>query len=449
MKASVDPGILALLGRGRIHPALHADEHGVALGRTTEAGKYQLITSGRRMYEAEDLEGVFAFKARPWPDLAGRWADDDAADFCASDDAPASLAAPLALIIGELDRAVEFPRKELRALVAAWALGTYFVPLFLAFPRLNLTGERGSGKSKLLLILRAAAWNAILMMNPTPAVLFRLAQEFRPTLLIDEAEGMAKEDQREILSILNAGYKAGGTVARVEGKDARRVELFSVYTPAALAAIRPLNGTTADRCLSIRLQRGRDRRRLNAPVDIAAPGFARIRALAHRALLTRWQDVATAYARLAEATSDEMPAWLNARARELWLPLLAVAAVADRDNGLRLTPDLLALARAHVDDADDASPETEALIMELDERVSGAGPVVIRPRDLGDGLRARLGWPSAPTPEMIGAWLRRLEIPRGRPKRDREGTRYEVTASRVADLRALYLPGTDGPEGGL
>ena len=72
--------------------------------------------------------------------------------------------------------------------------------------------------------------------DPTPAVLFRIVQSLRPTMLIDEAERINSDDARVIQSILNAGYKVGSTVPRIEGDD-RHIEFFEVYSPKSLSSI--------------------------------------------------------------------------------------------------------------------------------------------------------------------------------------------------------------------
>ncbi|HAM58046.1 MAG TPA: hypothetical protein DCQ64_22585, partial [Candidatus Rokubacteria bacterium] len=135
--------------------------------------------------------------------------------------------------------------------------------------------------------LHGVAFNASLCVNATPAVLFRLIEETRPTLLVDEAEALESDHRRELLGIINAGYKRGATVPRVEGDRPRRVEFFDVFTPIALAGIRGLHATTEDRCLPLVMQRGSDRARVNAEVNPEAPALARIRDGCYRLLLTR------------------------------------------------------------------------------------------------------------------------------------------------------------------
>src|SRR5262249_41384520 len=153
------------------------------------------------------------FVPRVYPDLKGRWRDDDLEKWLESAEDP-TFYEVFVLLHHELRAAVEFVRPELTTLVAVWGMATYFHRLFLALPRLQLVGERGCGKSKVLAVLQAVAWNSSLSVTPTPAVLYRLAQETRPALLLDECEGLAGNDHKDILAIINSGYKRGGTVQR-------------------------------------------------------------------------------------------------------------------------------------------------------------------------------------------------------------------------------------------
>lgn len=426
----IKPEAIALLGRSvSLHPWLHIDAHGAIVGRMTDLGTSQILTSEQTILEAKDVKDLLATVLRPYHGLHGRWPDADAEAWLKTGSAP-SFSEVLSLTMVALERAVEFPRPEQRALLATWIMGTYFFPVFLAYPRLSLAGEKGSGKSKLMTVLSATAFNALLMVNPTPAVLYRLVQEFRPTLLLDEVEGFSKEDAREILAIVNSGYKAGATVPRCEGKEQKRVEAFQVYAPLGLAAIRSVNGTTEDRCIPLVLTRGLDPAHINAEVDPADDTFTTIRSGCYRLLLTRWRAVR-------EAAALTPPDWLVARARELWKPLLAIAAVADQESGLEITRDLLRLARDHVADREDLSDEGAALMEELTERLDGS-TLVVRPGDIAESLQRRLGWKDRPTPRLVGSWLKRYGF--SPMRRDKGGIPYEVTAEKLELMKVRYTP---------
>ena len=423
--------VVGLDGRGKIHPAFHMDGKGVIIGRVTEVGEYQLVTSERMVYAPADVKDFLAFSPRPYPDLAGRWRDEDVLRFLGGETTP-TVPEVIALMIHALERTMEFQRPGQQQLVATWTVGSYFFPLFLTFPRLNLQGERESGKSKLMELLRATAFNALLMVNPTPAVLYRLVQEFQATLLLDEMEGLSKEDAQVVLAIINSGYKVGGSVPRCEGEKKKQVESFRVYAPIALAAIRGVNATTEDRCIPLVLQRGTNPARINAEVDPADEIFAQIRAGCYRLLLMNWKKVQDTYRNIT------LPPWLNGRARELWKPILTIAEVADCENGLAIKPDLLALAREHVADRDPVSAEGEALLAVLSEHLAAEARAIIRPRDLADTLKVRLGWRDAPTPQQVGAWLRRFGF--RRTGKDRDGAKYEIGADQLEQVTKRYTP---------
>jgi hypothetical protein len=150
--------------------------------------------------------------------------------------------------------------------------------------------------------------------------------------------------------------------------------------------------------------------------------------------LTISGEVASAY------NSAPLPPWLVGRARELWRPLLAIAYVAGAGSG-----ELLRLAGEHVQDRDSVSPEAEALIAILAERIGGVATATVRPGELTTPLQHRLGWSRPPSAEFVGSWLRRLGFKKGR--RDRQGAVYEVRAAHVRQLQArLAPPQTDTEE---
>ena len=428
---TLDVSIDHFLGRGRVHPALHVDGYGVVVGIVTVTGEYRLVTSDGGVFNADDVKAVLKSNPKPYGGLAGRWSEQDFQEWLLLPEAP-TFTEVVALLLHAFEHAVEFPRHELRSLLVVWALGTYFHPLFLSFPRLALSGEKESGKSKVLGVLAATAWNALLMVTPTPAVMFRLVDAFRPTLLLDEMEGLSRDDASVILAILNSGYKAGGMVPRCEGERTKSVELYDVYAPAALAAIRSMNTVTEDRAIPVTMQRGSDAGRLNIEVDPTNPLFGRIRSGCYRLLLGRWRTVQATY------PTVTLPSWLKGRARELWRPLLVIAEIADAENGLGLTTDLLVLAREHVNDRAGASAEGEAVLGVLAERLGTAASLTVRPGDFREELRQRMGWRDAPSAETVGTCLRRLGFTRS--GKDRQGARYDVTAAQFRAIATRYAP---------
>jgi hypothetical protein len=172
-----------------------------------------------------------------------------------------------------IERFVFLKTKSLYRLLALWTIETHMCAEF------EYTGyifayspEPQSGKSRLLEILELlVAHPSGILISPSEAVLFRTANEH--TQLLDEVDGWTN---REFLrSVLNAGFRRGATVKRVEdGGNGYEVGSFPVFAPRALAGIgsKILDRTTRDRTFQFEMVRQmRDERREKFRARTAGP----------------------------------------------------------------------------------------------------------------------------------------------------------------------------------
>ena len=86
-------------------------------------------------------------------------------------------------------------------------------------PRLAIQSpDKRCGKTTLLEAISCVVPKPDMLTSLTPAALFRTADEFRPTFLIDEADILMRKDAAgDLLMILNAGYRRkGANVVRME-----------------------------------------------------------------------------------------------------------------------------------------------------------------------------------------------------------------------------------------
>ncbi len=422
-----------LLGR-IIHPALELADGWTSVGVLDERGTWRIITAERQVYEAEAIGDALRSKMRAYPELASRWPDQDLRGFLSGEGSP-GFGEILALIIDRIRAVLELPKAELYSFLATWIVGTYFHPIFLTYPRLAFMGERETGKTKAETVISILSFNGLHRIAPTPAVLFRIVQAFRPTLCLDEIEGLNKEDRQEILAIVNSGYKAGGAVDRVEGKATRWIESYQVYSPMVLASIRGLNPTTEDRAIPLVFQRGTQAELLNAEVDPADPRLAQIRGGLYRLLLTKAGQVREMYHDL------PLPTWLTARVRELWKPLLTIAALGDQEESLGLKDQLLVLTKAHAEEREPLSEEAMALIAILEETLGMASAVEITPGDLCEKMEQALKVKDV-SAQRVGAILRRLGFTKPPGSEGRRGglSRYRITAEKLREACNRYTP---------
>jgi hypothetical protein len=231
-------------------------------------------------------------------------------------------------IVAFINRYVVVPR-DATLVMALWVIHTYVFEAARYTPYVYIKSPtRGCGKSRLLDVLALLVARPILAADTTVAALFRSIEEPKPTLLLDEQDGLrrgTRESGEEMRKILNAGFQRGRTVRRcvAVGRN-QQVVAFDVFCPKALAGIGDLPDTVMDRAFIVELERKRSSepvQRLDRTAEaLAAP---------LRDLNVRWAEANVS--RL-EGAAPPLPDELDDRAQDIAEPLLAIA---DLAGGLR------------------------------------------------------------------------------------------------------------------
>ena len=96
----------------------------------------------------------------------------------------------------------------------------------------------------------------------TPATFFRMADQYRPQFLLDEADRWLRAAEKgsergaDLLASLNAGWRIGGKVARqVPSGDGWVTRGFRCDVPKVLAGIGDFPDTVADRSIIVTMER--------------------------------------------------------------------------------------------------------------------------------------------------------------------------------------------------
>jgi len=224
--------------------------------------------------------------------------------------------------------------------------------------------EKRCGKTTLLELLGSLAHEAIAAANISPSALFRVIEQARPTLIIDEADTFMQA-RDEMAGILNAGYrKSNSYVVRVSDTKPRRkpktaredagpadgplatdhrllmtdfrppasdlsaptsdprlppsgLVRFSCWCPKVMAAIGRLPDTLADRCIVITMQR-----------KMPGEKCERLRELDPTQYRQRCADFVRHHSHAIARARPDIPSSLNDRAADIWEPLLAIADLA-------------------------------------------------------------------------------------------------------------------------
>lgn len=128
---------------------------------------------------------------------------------------------------------IEFPDSALPSVFATWIMGSYLVPLLPRSPVLQIYGPTESGKGQVLDQVDRLAYRGKKMLSPTPAVLYRLADQYSPTFALDELQDLDRESRRTIMTIVKGTYD-GTPVYRCKEKT-HDVEMFRTGSFVALS----------------------------------------------------------------------------------------------------------------------------------------------------------------------------------------------------------------------
>ncbi|MGE9810278.1 hypothetical protein ACLIKE_02925, partial [Ferroplasma acidiphilum] len=153
-----------------------------------------------------------------------------------------------------IGKRVKFSSQEDLDSVALWAISTHFHRVFEHFPILDFVkaGYDAGGSVAMKTVLSYCS-RPYLLQSPTPAALFRLADDLRPTLGIEEYTTNLDESIRNGISqLLDGSFDLKVLTPRVENF---RVEGYDFYGPRAVVDPEGLLSqySTASRALDIAL----------------------------------------------------------------------------------------------------------------------------------------------------------------------------------------------------
>lgn len=224
--------------------------------------------------------------------------------------------------------------------ISRWVMSLYNIDDFDIFPRLLINSPmKRCGKTTLLECISCVVPRALPASNISPAAIYRIIEDYQPTLLIDEADTFINNKDSDIGGIINSGHKRRfAFTMRCVGKD-HTPKRFSTWSPMAIAMIKQPQDTLVDRSIVISL----DRKLTDVKIkklrynqeDMMKPLRRQLMRLAldKKELLRNLDLQETAEKYFASHKSD--------RANDQWTPLIACAHLDSKECAT-------ALAKAHV-----------------------------------------------------------------------------------------------------
>lgn len=214
---------------------------------------------------------------------------------------------------------------------------TYCPELFEAMGFINLVGERSSGKTRILEIFKALAWDPESTSQSSDSWVFRATDSRHCTILIDEAEFLATMTMKngmpnEKNQMLNAAYKKDGSVGRSVGENLRS-KSFRTFGCYVIAGTKELNPTLATRSIVTVMRKRPLNKTFPHWFEYRYDAAARsIRNRLHYWILANAENLFARYNELMNGEFDELTASFGLKDREveIWTPCLTIARVVDQ-----------------------------------------------------------------------------------------------------------------------
>ncbi len=175
-------------------------------------------------------------------------------------------------VVDVVDRFIDFERslasqREMAELIACFVLATWFLDAFNVVGYLWPNGERGNGKTQLLVVVTELSYlGELILAGGSYATLLDFA-DYGATLAFDDAENQSnpKYTDPDKRALLLAGNRRGSTVTVKELKGKKwKTRHVNTYCPRLFSAIQLPDAVLASRTIIVPLIRTSDKKKANS-----------------------------------------------------------------------------------------------------------------------------------------------------------------------------------------
>jgi len=204
-------------------------------------------------------------------------------------------------------------------IAAYYVLFSWLFDQFNEVPYLRALGDFGSGKSRFLQTIGSICYKPIFTGGATTtAPIFRIINEVKGTLIIDEADFRFSDMSAEIIKILNTGYQKGTAVLRCEGQGAYEVKAYDVYCPKIIGTREKFK----DKALESRFlieEMGSENLRADIPLTLEKEFYRDAEMLRNKLLMWRLKN----YFQPIKKSTIRIPD-IHPRLNQIIIPLLSI-----------------------------------------------------------------------------------------------------------------------------
>ena len=149
-------------------------------------------------------------------------------------------------------RYLELP-VDFEEIASLYVLLTWVYEFAPSIPYLRVIGDWGTGKTRFLQVVGSVCFRPIFASGATtPAPIFRILEQFRGTLVLDEADFNDSSAWGEMVKLLNNGYRPGMPVLRADKENGKWFpRSYRVFGPKLISTRFPFKDEALEsRCLT-------------------------------------------------------------------------------------------------------------------------------------------------------------------------------------------------------
>ena len=180
---------------------------------------------------------------------------------------------------------------EYERLTAWYIITTWVYDRLPSLSYLRALGDTGTGKSRFLKIVGSLCYKPIKVSGAvTPAPIYRILEQWKGTLILDEGDLSDSKATADIIKILNSGFEKGTPVMRCKQDDADTIQFFDCYGPKIISTRHPFDDKALEsRCLTEVLE---ETRRMDIPdtLPLGLTDSERFRSIRRRLLMWRLKN---------------------------------------------------------------------------------------------------------------------------------------------------------------
>jgi len=338
----------------------------------------------------------------------------------------------------ELEQEIDY------SIITTWVIGTYFFPIFSAYPFLNIKAPKRSGKSQCLNFLNHLCFNAV-KARPTLAALGDTVDSLRGTYLIDQADSLERKGSEELLDILTDSYKKGGgkrRIASIDKAKSREVLEFETYSPKVFASIRELPEDLRDRCFIVPLVRSLK----NFPdPDDENENWREIRGKLYRFLITHYGLIESIYA--VRKMGYKMKSDVCGRELELWLPIEVILESLGAQDEIEVDKKRF-LSQYGFSEYEPSELEEEVMQAILDQFGEEA-KIILSPKEISELITSPDVFFDKDTPQQkaakVGWAIKKFNLASEKMPRTKNGISYSFEKTKVENIHRIYFKITESP----